>query len=832
MQTSQSLQQDYGAVTASLLTELVGVQKAISFGGNGSSVPASSLNFNSAFVPSNRDVWLNGLWFVSLIFTLLAALIAGILKQWINHYLVDTAGTPRDRACTRQFRYMGLRRWGVSSIIELLSVLMSLSLLLFLIGLILYTQDLNGMSGIHWFLVVVTCLASLSYAVTSMLPIWLPDCPYKTSLTQVFSNTIKLFWILYVHYSEYDFSSLFGSLIFSDLSRVHWLRDDVWFSEKAAPRVARWLRLGSSLRVAEATKVAQQKEHLQVKTIAEVVTKSTNPSAISVSLQSLASIHSLESLDHNILLPLWSKLQTGFSKCFRLHVSDRDEDLFVLPKPTIERLSRALLSLAPIGLHMELTLQKRMLAFCLHADHDPVRSAALAVILARHSSSREENTDQMRGIFFKLIQSPPVRSRSVHPWIYNQLKDFPRILQEWFPYGSEEKFFWKPLREQLLLLHTFEGDLTLQEELLIRCLHERIVSEGSVVPGLTSKETVCRFSITTISIFRYTQRETITAYRLLEILPHLGRGNFSWTDDTRYINLLGNIFSGHLFVGKENAMSHMEVEIWSKTRIRLPPSELYAARIVEKLGILLDRLCSNVGYVQDERKPSHISAIAGTQKAMYSCGRSSYHGGSIFNVLFDWLLTYAASLNSEFWTNITESEREAQERIMGDVFYCLFGVGKYESGTNASHLWDGEDARGMAILQGCQTFLETKNIPGFPIIVRDGLEAVLSAALRNDKQSMVMEYLSDLLLYFLQQDSEQSDYRGLDVSQQRATLGWLLDFGIKWLNDAGIDAAPMASFDAVLWKEMVADWHEILEAIISIGEDLFLRRRPIMKELG
>ena len=197
-QTTPSLQIDNTAVTASLLTELVGLQRAASTGGNFSAIPESSLSFGSSVTPTSRDLWLNGLWLVSLALTLMTALITGIIKQWLNYYTSDVSGSSEYRSCLRQFRHRGLSLWGVSAIIELLPVLMNISLLLFFVGLILYTQDLTGTEHITKAIIAVTSSSFAFYLVTSALPILLPQCPYKTSLTSILLPAWRFAQILYL----------------------------------------------------------------------------------------------------------------------------------------------------------------------------------------------------------------------------------------------------------------------------------------------------------------------------------------------------------------------------------------------------------------------------------------------------------------------------------------------------------------------------------------------------------------------------------------------------------------------------------------------------------
>lgn len=176
---------------------MVLIQRASANGGNLSTIPRSNLTFNSNFTSSSRDIWLNSLWFTSLALTLVTALAAGFIKQWLNYYSADITGSsPKVRAITRQYRYRGLMIWGVPPIIEALPILMNTSLFLFFVGLVLYTRDLSGTTDTMWTLVAVTLASFTAYVLSSLFPLWNPQCQYKTSLTKVFSGALKLIWLL------------------------------------------------------------------------------------------------------------------------------------------------------------------------------------------------------------------------------------------------------------------------------------------------------------------------------------------------------------------------------------------------------------------------------------------------------------------------------------------------------------------------------------------------------------------------------------------------------------------------------------------------------------
>lgn len=192
------LQQDYTAVTASLLTELVVIQRTTSIGGNVSAIPQSALTFNTPFSSSLRDIWLNNLWIASLITTLFTALMSGLIKQWLQYYAKDISGAnPKSRALTRQFRYSGLILWGVPQITEALPIMMNISLFLFFAGLVLLVQDLSNMGAVMWFLVGITGATFSIYTVSSFIPIWNSQCPYKTSLSKLFNGMVRATWAIF-----------------------------------------------------------------------------------------------------------------------------------------------------------------------------------------------------------------------------------------------------------------------------------------------------------------------------------------------------------------------------------------------------------------------------------------------------------------------------------------------------------------------------------------------------------------------------------------------------------------------------------------------------------
>ncbi|KAJ3774913.1 hypothetical protein FB446DRAFT_786531 [Lentinula raphanica] len=205
VQTSQNLQLNSADVTASLLSELVAVQRAAAIGGNISAVPPSPLFLGSDFHPGAVDVWINGLWLVSLALALAIALAVVLAQQWLHHYVAMTSGTPKERSHICQFRFTGLQKWQVLTIIGLLPVIMHVSLALFFFGLIIFLVPLH----LELALIIgsITFVVYGLYIISNVLPVLIPQCPYQTPLTEFLirfggfahSMTLKIqaHWLLF-----------------------------------------------------------------------------------------------------------------------------------------------------------------------------------------------------------------------------------------------------------------------------------------------------------------------------------------------------------------------------------------------------------------------------------------------------------------------------------------------------------------------------------------------------------------------------------------------------------------------------------------------------------
>ncbi|KAK0433022.1 hypothetical protein EV421DRAFT_1449474 [Armillaria borealis] len=271
-QTYQSLQVDYVQMSASLLFELVAVQRALASGSSVESVPLSPFNPDTTFIPAINDVWVNGLWFTSLALSLTTALAAVLVKQWLHHYTSLPSGTPRERSHVRQYRYAGFQRWNVPMIAGLLPVLMHVSLALFFAGLSVFLYPLRV--SLSWIVGAIAALAYTVYLIAIVLPILFLQCPYRTPLSDH----------LYFAYNYIAYH--FIARIIQTLLR---------FLDEKLPPSRRLLRpnamaYNSSLKNAEQEQVKQLSNDLSVEALHWLFSVSSNPSVQSIATQAIGGL--------------------------------------------------------------------------------------------------------------------------------------------------------------------------------------------------------------------------------------------------------------------------------------------------------------------------------------------------------------------------------------------------------------------------------------------------------------------------------------------------------------------------------------------------------------
>ncbi|KAH8824877.1 hypothetical protein DL96DRAFT_1449860, partial [Flagelloscypha sp. PMI_526] len=141
VQTSTALQPDYTQLTAALLAEQIALLRANSEGLLPNNVPEPVIG-SGPLAFSGFDVWVNGLFFTSLTLAMITALLAVLVKQWLQAYTSLISGSAKERALARQFRFDGLRKWKLEAIVGFLPLLLHLAFAVFLVGLCVFVYDL------------------------------------------------------------------------------------------------------------------------------------------------------------------------------------------------------------------------------------------------------------------------------------------------------------------------------------------------------------------------------------------------------------------------------------------------------------------------------------------------------------------------------------------------------------------------------------------------------------------------------------------------------------------------------------------------------------------
>ncbi|KAK0441411.1 hypothetical protein EV421DRAFT_732028 [Armillaria borealis] len=275
VQSSQNLRPDYAAMSASLLYELVLIQRAATVNGSSVNVITSPLNPSIAFVPATTDIWVNGLWFTSLFLSLTTALVAVLVKQWLHRYVVLPSGTPRDCSLIRQFRYAGFRKWHVQTIIGLLPVVIHLALTIFLVGLVVFLHPLHAI--LSWIICAGTIVVYGAYMVAAVLPILFPQCPYHTPLGDLIYATF--------HHAVPQVSwSLWRKDAFLDALRRRCFNDML----RHLPRVQ--TRSMKTLAKIESESVQQMSTKLAAEALDWLFSVSSNPTVQSIVIQAIGGL--------------------------------------------------------------------------------------------------------------------------------------------------------------------------------------------------------------------------------------------------------------------------------------------------------------------------------------------------------------------------------------------------------------------------------------------------------------------------------------------------------------------------------------------------------------
>jgi hypothetical protein len=149
-----------------------------------SNIPTSLPLSPPPFSPPSFAVWVNALWFMSLVISITCAVLATLLQQWARRYLKKVTQTRYSldkRARIRTFFAEGVEMSLLPWVVEALPMLIHVSLVLFFAGLAVFLWNVN----LTIFKVVLSWIGVCTalYGCTMLTSLVRPGSPYNTPLT-------------------------------------------------------------------------------------------------------------------------------------------------------------------------------------------------------------------------------------------------------------------------------------------------------------------------------------------------------------------------------------------------------------------------------------------------------------------------------------------------------------------------------------------------------------------------------------------------------------------------------------------------------------------------
>ncbi|KAK7036779.1 hypothetical protein VNI00_011445 [Paramarasmius palmivorus] len=220
IESYQKLEEDPADKTVTLLEQLVAFQLS----------NTSQAVTPEPFKPDASMIRVNCFWLLSLISSLISALLGLLCKQWIREFQRDApARNPAEALALRQIRRDSFERWNVTTFLTALPILLDLALILFFAGILDLLWTLHFIPFITSLVAIV--LSAGVYSVIILLPtLTIPEdfkyklekgdydclsyqlvCPYKSAQAWVYYRFVckvlhPLTWI-WTSTSDYEYSN-------------------------------------------------------------------------------------------------------------------------------------------------------------------------------------------------------------------------------------------------------------------------------------------------------------------------------------------------------------------------------------------------------------------------------------------------------------------------------------------------------------------------------------------------------------------------------------------------------------------------------------------------
>ncbi|KAF8260142.1 hypothetical protein EI94DRAFT_1612069, partial [Lactarius quietus] len=157
----KSLLPDSGSNAVTILTQ---ISQQLS---NGSQITAAVSV--PPFRPPTSAVWVNALWFLSLVISLFCALLATLQQYWARRYLrlTNPQCAVHKRARLRSFFAEGVERFNLPFVVDAIPTLIHISMFLFFTGLVISLFSVHH--SIAYIILVATVVCGLVYMMITVM---------------------------------------------------------------------------------------------------------------------------------------------------------------------------------------------------------------------------------------------------------------------------------------------------------------------------------------------------------------------------------------------------------------------------------------------------------------------------------------------------------------------------------------------------------------------------------------------------------------------------------------------------------------------------------------
>ena len=143
------------------------------------------------FTPPVHIVIVNALFYASLGVMILVAFIAMLIKSWVREFDrgLGAMSLPEQRAKTREFRYLGMKRWKLPEMVGILPMLIQTSLILFAIGLVIFLFHISTPScGVT---TAILGIGIFYYTMTTSISVIVTSSPFHSSLSRTLGKVYQ-----------------------------------------------------------------------------------------------------------------------------------------------------------------------------------------------------------------------------------------------------------------------------------------------------------------------------------------------------------------------------------------------------------------------------------------------------------------------------------------------------------------------------------------------------------------------------------------------------------------------------------------------------------------